>query len=58
MATMPMSAQEPSPQLLMQPEPEIFSLAGRQSVWYSWSSMFESAFMMAAGSEAARWQCM
>ena len=33
--TMPMSAQEPSPQLLMQPEPEIFSLAGRQSVVYS-----------------------
>src|ERR1035438_10018199 len=33
-ATMPISAQEPSPQLLMQPEPEIFSLAGRQSVWY------------------------
>src|ERR1035438_8417488 len=31
-ATMPMSAQDPSPQLLMQPEPEIFNLAGRQSV--------------------------
>src|ERR1035438_6568886 len=53
-ATLPMSAQEPSPQLLMQPEPEIFNLAGRQSVWYSLSSRFETAFMMAAGSEAAK----
>src|SRR5512146_588567 len=31
MATMPTSAQEPSPQLLMQPEPEILSLAGKAS---------------------------